>query len=394
MNSRKQTQYNASPAPSGLSRCKKLLFAAVILLAVPAAMEALLALTGVKAAIATHDPYVGFRSEVPLFTKERDRLGRLIYQTAQNKRLLFNQQSFLAKKDRHTYRIFCMGGSTTHGRPYRDKTSFAGWLRLFLNAADPSRTWEVINCGGVSYASYRVAGLMEELARYEPDLFIIYSGHNEFLERRTYSGIIEEHPVVTELQLLFNRSRVASLMRSGIRSVAPGRRDAAREQYLLTGEVKTLLDASAGLDLYHRDEGLRRQILDHYRFNLGRMVAIARSAGADVIFIQPAANLKDFSPFKSEHRNDLTGSELRAWEGFFRDALDAMSAGEYGRARQAFENAMAIDDRYAQLHYELGRALFAPGGGAMPLKEPSSVRCKRTSVHCGCCHRCMRLWPM
>ena len=35
--------------------------------------------------------------------------------------------------------------------------------------------------GGVSYASYRVAALMEELVRYEPDLFVIYSGHNEFL---------------------------------------------------------------------------------------------------------------------------------------------------------------------------------------------------------------------
>ena len=84
-----------------------------------------------------------------------------------------------------------MGGSTTYGRPFDDATSFCGWLRELLPVADPSRQWELINAGGISYASYRVAALMEELADYQPDVFIVYSGQNEFLERRTYSGIIE-----------------------------------------------------------------------------------------------------------------------------------------------------------------------------------------------------------
>ena len=53
-------------------------------------------------------------------------------------------------------------------------------------AADPSRRWEVINAGGISYASYREAKLVEEIARYQPDLVLVYSGHNEFLEERTY----------------------------------------------------------------------------------------------------------------------------------------------------------------------------------------------------------------
>ena len=49
----------------------------------------------------------------------------------------------------------------------------------------------MINAGGISYASYRVAVVIKELARYEPDLFIIYTGHNEFLEERTYRTLIE-----------------------------------------------------------------------------------------------------------------------------------------------------------------------------------------------------------
>ena len=45
---------------------------------------------------------------------------------------------------------------------------------------------EIINTGGISYASYRVARLMEELLAYQPDVFVIYTGHNEFLEKRIY----------------------------------------------------------------------------------------------------------------------------------------------------------------------------------------------------------------
>lgn len=39
------------------------------------------------------------------------------------------------------------------------------------------------------HASYREARLMEELVRYQPDLFIIYGSHNELLEQRLYGRV-------------------------------------------------------------------------------------------------------------------------------------------------------------------------------------------------------------
>ena len=41
-------------------------------------------------------------------------------------------------------------------------------LRAFLPAVDAERDWEVVNAGGISYASYRVVRLMEALADREP----------------------------------------------------------------------------------------------------------------------------------------------------------------------------------------------------------------------------------
>ena len=76
------------------------------------------------------------------------------------------------------------------GRPYTVETAFSSWLQLFLQYADPSKKWEVVNCGGVSYASYRLVPILEEvLENYTPDLVILYTGQNEFLEDRTYAHL-------------------------------------------------------------------------------------------------------------------------------------------------------------------------------------------------------------
>jgi hypothetical protein len=159
-------------------------------------LEGGLALFGVKPATQAEDPFVGFASNAPLFVPSRGADGAELLVTASNKKDYFNRQSFPRQKAPNTVRVFTLGGSTTYGRPYDDSTSFSGWLRELLPAADKSRHWEVINAGGISYASYRVAKLMEELIRYQPDLFVIYTGHNEFLEERTYRELKEISPLV------------------------------------------------------------------------------------------------------------------------------------------------------------------------------------------------------
>jgi hypothetical protein len=175
-----------------LSTRKKLLFAFVTVCGFFVLLEGLLGTIGVRPILYREDPFVGFASNVPLFVEEAAP-GATYMVTSPSKIRWFNKQRFLKKKPAGTYRIFTVGGSTTYGHPYEDPASFSGWLREFLPAADPSKQWEVINAGGISYASYRVSMVMEELARYEPDLFVIYSGQNEFLERRTYRGMTEAH---------------------------------------------------------------------------------------------------------------------------------------------------------------------------------------------------------
>lgn len=318
-----------------------------------AVLELGLLLGGVQPVLYEEDPYVGFSSYVPLFVERNDPQGGATMVTADNKTHLFTRQQFRRQKEPGTFRIFCLGGSTTYGRPYGDTTSFCGWLRQLLPEADRSRKWELINAGGISYASYRVAVLMEELVDYEPDLFIIYSGQNEFLERRTYEDIIRMPAGVRGLGALASRTRTFAAMR-GI--VTPAKKRAPSEQ--LPGEVSAVLDEAVGPDDYHRDQRMRNQVLEHYRYNLMRMVDIARSAGARVILVTPASNLRHCSPFKSEHRTDLSADERYRWQTLFDRGQQAYNEGKLAEALTELDAAADIDDRHAGLHFLRGQVLY------------------------------------
>ncbi len=340
---------------------KCLLFAAVTVVAFFALVEITLVVLGVRPILYDKDPYVGFSSTVPLFVEQSGPDGKNMMVTAGNKLGLFNFQQFPTSKSSDTYRIFCMGGSTTFGRPYDDATSFCGWLRVFLPKADPSRTWEVINAGGVSYASYRVTALMEELIRYKPDLFILYSGHNEFLEHRTYSRIIEMPETVRGLGALASRTRIFTVMKKTLNLLGKHRGEKALKSAHLLDEVKTMLEDSVGPEDYYRDDELHQHVLDHYRYNLMRAVDIARSVGAEVILVIPASNVRHCSPFKSEQREGLSDTDRDRWHILFDRAGVAFKAEQWDEALTMLDDAMTIDNRYAQAYYLRGRILWMLG---------------------------------
>ena len=311
-------------------------------------VELILMISGVVPLYQRSDPSVGFSGYAPLFTRDNASDGQEIYKTAHNKFRWFNPQSFPVDKPKGTTRIFCLGGSTTYGRPYNDRTSFPGWLNEFLPAVDPHRNWEVINAGGISYASYRVARVMGELAEYEPDLFIVYTGHNEFLEERTYSKLMQVPEFLRGLNVLASHLRLYSVIYDLM----------YKQEEVLSAEVKTVLESSVGLEAYSRDDDLREAILDDYENSLHRMTDISDGAGANIIFVTPASNIRDFSPFKTEPGPGLRDMDVRQVGSYKQEIVTALEADHPARALTMAEKALAIDDRDAELHYLYARALL------------------------------------
>jgi tetratricopeptide (TPR) repeat protein len=321
-------------------------------------LEGGLALLGVKPISQTDDPFVGFASNVPLFVPAKGSEGRRIMHTAPNKTTKFNNQEFVLEKTPGTYRIFCLGGSTTYGRPYDDATSFSGWLRELLPEVDRNKNWEVINAGGISYASYRVAHLMEELVDYQPDLFVIYTGHNEFLEERTYRTLRSMPQLVMSAVSLLAHSRTWAMMASILPHAESNRKKETEGRDILAADVKTKLDQSIGPESYRRDDELRGRILEHYRLSLERMVALARKVDAKVIFVTPASNLKDCLPFKSEHTDGLDPATKKLSENMLAQARTAIRQRAWNKALPLLSQAVSVDPRHAELQYQRGKVLF------------------------------------
>ncbi len=293
------------------------------------------------------DPYVSFSGIRPLFVLNSDGTR---YETAEERLTFFRPQSFSASKDENTFRIFCLGGSTVQGRPYAVETSFTTWLQLNLRAAIPETEWEVVNCGGISYASYRLVPIMREVLAYEPDLFIIYTGHNEFLEDRTYGRIKHTPEVLIRLHELLLNLRSYSLAYQSLSSQP----DVQTPRSVLPPEVQAKLDFETGIDCYHRDEIWREGTIAHFRYNIEIMARIAQDANVPLILMNPVSNLKDCPPFKSEFDETLSIPQWERMIGLWQQAQEVDWSNAYQKA-QLLEQAAEIDGRHAGLFYMIGK---------------------------------------
>jgi hypothetical protein len=120
----------------------------------------------------------------------------------------------------------------------------------------------------------------------------------------------------------------------------------------LRTEVDAMLDYRGGLDDYHRDEQWRRDTIDHFRYNLRRMVHLANEAGVPMLLVNPVSKLRDCPPFKSQHRDGLTAKEIRQWEALVEQASECRKTDLHQSATLLCQ-ALEIDDQHAGLHYLL-----------------------------------------
>jgi tetratricopeptide (TPR) repeat protein len=340
-----------------LSLSKKLAFSIVLLILSFGLLELVLAVVGVRPESTESDPYAGFSSNYPLFVEQSDSAGQSLMVTAKNRLEFFNPQQFPRVKPPGTFRLFSLGGSTTYGHPYSDPTSFNGWLRAFLNAMAPAKHWEAINAGGISYGSAREVGLMRELAHYHPDLFVVYCGQNEFLERRLETRIPARNAFERACIDLAARSRSATLLKRAVIRRARGADASSTANPEVTREPVTLLENGAGPAAYTRDDALRAQTFEAYRANLKQMIEIARSAGARIMFVLPSSNLRDVSPFKSRISDALSKADQERWQELYRHARQDYANPVPTNGLAALAEAALLDDRSANVHFLRGRIL-------------------------------------
>ena len=299
------------------------------------------------------DPYVDLHHLRPLFEFNR---STGCYEIGSQRLHLFRPASFPATKVAGTYRVFALGGSTTQGEPFSTETAFPEWLKLNLQAQSPDTRFEVINCGGLSYASYRVLAILREVLAYEPDLIVIYTGQNEFLERRTYADWMPVNAQSNALARL-KQLRTVQLVRTFFNEAAE--RSQAPSRTELAAEVDALLDYSGGLDEYRRDDPWREPVVDHFRWNVEQMIRECQQRSVPLVLVRPVSNLLDCPPFKFEIDSKLSADQqaefARRWDNL-REQRDANNQ-PISDAMAELDKLLALDPQHAGALYLKGRLL-------------------------------------
>ncbi len=314
--------------------------------------EAILAGLGLPSTPAANDPLVDLHQLKPLFAPALDDATLAIPSSRYDH---FRPESIEREKPANQFRIFALGGSTVQGSPFTTETSFSTWLQLSLAAASNEHQWRVINCGGTSYASYRVAAILDEVIEYEPDLLIFFLGHNEFLEDRTYGNwkkwprssarVVESLASLRTVQLL--RQLAAPLAKSSSVDPLP---------WVAESEVNARLDKYGGLEPYVRDQKWRNDIIEHFRITYTRMLRRAHDYGIPVIVCVPVSDLRDTPPFKvviEPHASLEDQEKMKTlWQ---RIQLSSNSASE---RMQSCRELLECDPHHSGAAYVLGRLML------------------------------------
>jgi tetratricopeptide (TPR) repeat protein len=267
-----------------------------------------------------------------------------------------SRDRFLAEKPPDTYRVFVLGASTTVGFPYLFNGAFSSLLRDRLYTQFPERRVEVVNLGITAVNSYTVAEVAREALAYDPDLLIVYAGHNEFYGAL---GVGSAESVggqrwVVRAYLSAQRSRTVQLLRDGLRAVARGLAPAPAEGAQLMERMARDRQIRYGSPRYERAHAI-------YRANLDGAIRAAQRRGVPVLLGTLVSNLRDQPPFVSVHAEGLPEAEQARWRSLVEEGLAAEAAGDYATAADRFRQAVELDGQRADGRFYLARAYDALG---------------------------------
>ena len=254
---------------------------------------------------------------------------------------------FPADKADDAVRIFVLGESAAVGTP-DPAFGFIRQLELMLKRQFPNRRLEVINAAMRGINSHVILPIARECAALEPDLLLIYMGNNEvsgLYAPRTPSAFFGRHPALIPLFHRAKQTRTGQLLRRILRAHP---QEYQEEKHTREPEF---------FEKYHTrptDAG-RQGVYRNFEANLRRICQVGLDAGAAVIVSTVAVNLRDCPPLASLHRDDLTPPERGRWDSVYQQGIAAEKQGDNARAMALYEEAAAIDDEYAELHFRLAR---------------------------------------
>jgi len=268
------------------------------------------------------------------------------------------QREFSAEKVPGTYRIFVVGESSAEGVPYGPTLAFSTWLARRLEAEAPEVRWEVVNAALAGAQSWSMLSVVQDIARHQPDLLVVYLGHNEIGTRFSPRERWSLDPTRLSLQARLGDLRLYRALLSLVPARAqrtlridPNDMDRPDEAFVVTRPGGRRVYATA------TDRSLAAAL---YGERVAEMVRVMRAAGARTMLLTLSQNFSDFAPVVSIHRPGMRPDEKVAWRAAVRRG-DSLAPHDCVAALEAWTRASSLDDGVASLHFRMAACEHALG---------------------------------
>ena len=265
-------------------------------------------------------------------------------------------QSFALRPADSALRVFVLGESAAAGDP-EPPFGFARALDVMLREYSTGRRVEIVNTAMTAMNSQVIRRIAAEIAEERPAVFVVYMGNNEvvgpFGPRALPEWMYDRGWLVRTL-LAARRSRLGQLFLSWTgQDAGPGREWRGMEMFL---------DRQVPAD----DPRLQR-MYGYFESNLRDVIRAADGAGASVVLATVPVNLRSCAPFGSMHREGVPADALGGWSRHFEVGRSAQRLGDCRTATDAYQEAAAIDDRWADLSFVTAQCAAALGEDARHL---------------------------
>lgn len=267
----------------------------------------------------------------------------------------------LGAKPAGTLRIFVLGESAAMGTP-DPSFSFGRILEVMLREQYPTRKFEVVNAAMTAINSLVVREIASDCAVHEPDLFVIYMGNNEVVGPYGPGTVFQQwspDQALIRASLRVKSTRVGQLFGNVLGGLRKREDSFTHWRGMEMFMERTVVADDPRLEKVHANFGR----------NLGAICRMARKMDTPVVLSNVAVNLSSCPPFASAHRPGLSAAELAEWEALYQAAGELEAAHQWSECREKFAAAAAIDDRFAELQFRLGRCLLEMGLPAEALEH-------------------------
>jgi lysophospholipase L1-like esterase len=265
-----------------------------------------------------------------------------------------NIELFKEEKDSNTLRIFVLGESTTIGYPYFHNGSFHRWLQYRLAHTFPDRNLEIVNIALTAVNSYTVLGFAKEMVDYQPDVVLIYAGHNEYYGALGVGSTesIAGSPFIVNLILDIRKLRFVQLMTSLYEKIRYAPETNQGE------EVGTRMKLMVADQQIPYQSELYKRGVEQFRSNMNETLDLLNKHHIPVFVSNLVSNEKDLKPFVSFPVDSI---QFPGFTVNYNRGIRALKDNHIQAAYSYLKSANHVYNANANCNYYLGKLAYTTG---------------------------------